>query len=448
MSLLIQNATIINEGRSLVGSVLIMKDRIQEVYPAGASLPPAEVVVDAANKWLIPGAIDSHVHFREPGALQKGSIATESAAAVAGGVCSFMDMPNNNPPCCSVALLEDKYRRAAQSSYANYAFYLGADHENIEEIKKIDPTRVPGVKLFMGASTGNMLVDRIDVLIRIFEESPLLIAVHCEEEAIICQNLMEAKRKYSNHITPEMHPIIRSREACIASTQKAIALALKQKRRLHILHLTTQEEVELLAKTRETAPWITGEVCVHHLYFTDQDYATYGNLIKCNPAIKSLSDRNALREGVRRGIIQVVGTDHAPHTWEEKQRPYLESPSGLPMIQHSLPLLFGLAKEGIFTPEEVVAVMCHGPAENFNVVKRGFIRKGYYADLVLLDPNTPTPTKVPDSLYYQCKWSPFSQIEIPISISHTFVNGRLAYTAENGVAKERYAQPLIFERDE
>ena len=444
MSLLIKNATIINEGRSFLGSLLLAEGRIKEIYLSGEKLPTADDVIDAAGKWLIPGAIDDQVHFREPGAPQKGCIATESAAAVAGGVTSFMDMPNTQPPCCTMSLLAEKYKIAAADSHANYAFYLGANHENIEEIKKADPSLVPGVKVFMGSSTGDMLVDRADILERIFKESPVLIAVHCEEEAIIRKNIQEAKEKYGDSIPPEQHPVIRSREACIASTQKAMALALKHQSRLHVIHLTTKEEVALLAQVRETTPAITGEICVHHLYFTDQDYADYGNLIKCNPAIKSAQDREALREAIRKGIVRVVATDHAPHTWEEKQAPYLQAPSGVPLIQHSLPLMFGMAKEGIFTLEEVVACMCHGPAQNFGVAERGFIRKGYYADLALIDPHTPTDTSHPDTLYYTCGWSPFSRTHIPVSVSHTFVNGRLAYTAQKGVAAERYAQALRF----
>ena len=444
MSLLIRNATIINEGRSFTGSVLVVKERIAQLYPADTPLPNADVTVDGCGKWLIPGAIDSHVHFREPGAPQKGSIATESAAAVAGGVTSYMDMPNNDPPCCSIPLLNDKYRRAAATSHANYAFYLGANHNNIEDIKRADPCLVPGVKLFLGSSTGGMLVDKADILERIFKEMPLLIAVHCEDKAIIQKNLQEAKERYGHHIPADQHPIIRSREACFASTQKAIDLALKYQSRLHILHLTTKEEVELLATICTTTNKITGEVCVHHLYYTDNDYADFGNLIKCNPAVKSTDDREALREAVRNGIIKVVTTDHAPHTLEEKQQPYLMAPSGVPLIQHSLPLMFGLAKEGIFTPQQVVAAMCHAPAINFGVAERGFIREGYYADLVLLDPNPHTNPIHSESLYYQCGWTPLSRISIPISVSHTFVNGQLAYSAEHGIIKQRYALPLRF----
>ena len=441
MSLLIKNATIINEGRSYTGSVLVVKERIEGIYHSGSSLPEADETMDASGKWLIPGAIDGHVHFREPGALHKGSIETESAAAVAGGVTSYMDMPNNTPPCSSLSLWEEKCHRAAAHSYANYAFYLGANHDNIEEIQKIDPTRIPGVKLFMGASTGNMLVDNQEVLGRIFKESPVLIATHCEDEEAIRQNLLEAKERFGNEISPEWHPEIRSREACMKSTQKAISLAIKYKSRLHILHLTTKEEVELLAKIRGTNPKITGEVCVHHLYFSDCDYQTYGNLIKCNPAIKSIEDRDALRDALRKGVVQVVGSDHAPHTFEEKQRPYLQAPSGIPLIQYTLPVMCTMAKEGVFTPEEVVGWMCHGPACNYGVEKRGFIRKGYFADLVLLDPETPAKS---DTLLYKCNWSPFSQKHITVGVSETFVNGGLAYSADKGVLHQRYGQPLRF----
>jgi len=443
-TILIRNATIVNEGRSVVGSVLVVGDRIKEILPSEVPLPNVDEVIDASGKWLIPGAIDDQVHFREPGAPHKGTIATESAAAVAGGVTSFLDMPNTQPPCCTIPLLCDKYERAAASAHANYAFYLGASHENIEEIKKVDATLIPGVKVFMGSSTGNMLVEREEVLERIFQESPVLIATHCEDEATIRQNLLEAKSKYGNEIPPEMHPQIRSREACLTSTQKAIALALKHHHRLHILHLSTKEEVELLSKTMKETSIVSGEICVHHLFFTDQDYPKYGNLIKCNPAIKSMADREALRAALRSGVVKVVATDHAPHTLEEKQQPYLQAPSGLPIIQYSLPLMFGMAIESIFTPEEVVSFMCHAPAELFGIVDRGFIREGYYADLVLLDPNTPANSAQPDALYTQCRWSPLSHLHIPISVSHTFVNGHLAYSAEKGVTPERFAQPLKF----
>ncbi|MCL1973248.1 MAG: dihydroorotase [Bacteroidetes bacterium] len=444
MSLLIKNATIINESCSCKGSVLIVEDRIEDIYPFGTKLPMADETIDASGKWLIPGAIDDQVHFREPGATQKGSIATESRAAVAGGVTSFMDMPNNQPPCCTMSLLHDKYQIAANDAYANYAFYFGANNDNIEDIKKIDRNRLPGVKVFMGSSTGNMLVDNPETLEKIFRESPVLIATHCEEESIIRHNLEEAKKKDGDAIPPEKHPVIRSREACIASTQKAIALALKHHSRLHILHLTTKEEIALLAKVRKKTPEITGEICVHHLYYTDQDYVALGNLIKCNPAIKSVQDREALREALRRGVIQVVATDHAPHSLDEKQRPYLHAPSGLPLIQYALPLMFSMAQAGIFTPEQVVAWMCHGPALNFGVVQRGFIRKGYYADLVLLDPHPPARPSVSDTLYYRCGWNPLSSAQISVRVSHTFVNGSLVYTQHQGVTGLRSAQALRF----
>ena len=442
MTTLICNATIINEGDSFFGTVLIVEERIEEVFPLGAPLPYSDQTLDATGKWLIPGAIDDQVHFREPGDSHKGTIASESAAAVAGGVTSFFDMPNNDPPCCSIPLLHNKYNIAADTSYSNFAFYLGASHDNIEEIKKVDPTKVPGIKVFLGSSTGNMLVEREDVLHRIFEESPVLIAAHCEEEAIIKCNIDKAKIKFGVFIPPEQHPIIRSREACISSTQKAITLALKHHSRLHILHITTKEEIELLKRVMKTTSLISGEICVHHLLFSDEDYATYGNIIKCNPSIKSASDRSALREAIRNGVAKVVATDHAPHTLEEKKRPYMQAPSGLPVIQHTLPLMFGLAMEGIFTPEEVVECMCHAPAKLFGVVDRGFIRKGYYADLVLLNPKRPVDSS--HTLYHQCHWSALSKITIPISISHTFINGRIAYSAENGVSKERFAKPVTF----
>ena len=449
--LLIKEATIINEGRSFVGSLLLVGDKIQKIYSDGESLPPADEIIEARGLWLLPGAIDDQVHFREPGALHKACIATESAAAVAGGVSSFMDMPNNQPPCCSLSQWEDKMARAAATSYANYAFYIGADNHNIEEIKKANPTQIPGVKVFMGSSTGNMLVDDPKTLERIFAESPVLIATHCEEEAIIQANLAAAQAQYGEALSIDMHPKIRSRQACIASSQKAIALALKHKSRLHILHITTEEEVTLLARLLQKhfkgmdIPLITGELCVHHLFFCEQDYAHYGNLIKCNPSIKTAEDRAALRRALKEGIIKVVATDHAPHSWEEKQKPYLQAPSGLPLIQHSLPLMLQMAKDGIFTPEEVVEGMCHAPARNFGVCGRGFIREGYQADLVLIDPDTPT-THDTKQLLYTCGWSPLSQIALSLSVYETFINGSRAYSRRQGLTAQRFAQALTFSR--
>jgi Dihydroorotase and related cyclic amidohydrolases len=451
MSLLIKGATLINEGRSYIASVLVVRDKIAGIYPDGAVLPPADETLEASELWLFPGVIDDQVHFREPGALHKACIASESAAAVAGGVTSFMDMPNNQPPCCSLDLWENKMAKAAASSYANYAFYIGADNHNIEEIKKADPAKIPGVKVFMGSSTGNMLVDDPQTLARIFAESPVLIATHCEEETLIQANLEALRESYRNRedeIPVSAHPQIRSREACLKSTQKAVELALRYGSRLHVLHLTTKEEVAFLTEVHKEhfkempLPLITAEVCVHHLFFCDTDYARYGNLIKCNPAIKSAEDRAALRRAVKEGIIRVVATDHAPHTWDEKQLPYIKAPSGLPLIQYSLPLMLQMARDGIFTFEEVVEGMCHAPARNFGVEGRGFIREGYQADLVLIDPQTPTPTN--EKPMYACGWSPLAQTTLSLSVYKTFINGYCAYSQEQGLAQQRFAQALTF----
>ena len=451
MSLLIKGATIINEGRSFVGSLLVLRDKIQKIYSDEEPLPLADEVLEASGLWLLPGAIDDQVHFREPGALHKACIASESAAAVAGGVTSFMDMPNNQPPCCSLNQWEYKMNRAAATSYANYAFYMGADNHNIDEIKKIDPKRIPGVKVFMGSSTGNMLVDDPQTLARIFAESPVLIATHCEDEALIQANLKAFREQYRNRedeIPVSAHPQIRSREACLKSTQKAVELALQHGSRLHVLHITTKEEVALLAEVQKThfkgmpLPLITAEVCVHHLFFCDTDYARYGNLIKCNPAIKSSEDRQALRQAVKDGVIRVVATDHAPHTWEEKQLPYIKAPSGLALIQYSLPLMLQMARDGIFTFEEVIEGMCHAPARNFGVQGRGFIREGYQADLVMIDPQTPTPTD--EEPRYACGWSPLAQTALSLSVYKTFINGSCAYSQDQGLVSQRFAQALTF----
>ena len=453
MSLLIKDARIINEGRSFVGSLLVVGDKIQGIYPNGVSLPSADEILPAQGLWLLPGAIDDQVHFREPGAPHKGCIASESAAAVAGGVTSFMDMPNNQPPCCSLSQWEDKMAKAAATSYANYAFYIGADDHNIEEIKKANPTQIPGVKVFMGSSTGNMLVDDPQTLARIFAESPVLIATHCEDEALVQANIEAFRERYRNRedeIPVSAHPQIRSREACLKSTQEAVALALQHGSRLHVLHITTKEEVAFLAEVQKTyfkgmsLPLITGEVCVHHLFFCDTDYARYGNLIKCNPAIKTAQDRAALRRALKEGIIRVVATDHAPHSWEEKQKPYVDAPSGLPLIQHSLPLMLQMAKDGIFTPEEVAEGMCHAPARNFGVCGRGFIREGYQADFVMIDPQTPTPTN--EKPRYACGWSPLAQTALSLSVYKTFINGSCAYSQDHGIVQQRFAQALTFSR--
>ncbi len=357
------NATIINENEQFIGGVVIDDDSISSVFKGRPPFSPEGEIIDAAGKWLLPGVIDDHVHFRDPGATAKADIATESMAAVAGGVTSFMDMPNNTPPASTLSLLERKYEHAAAVSLANYSFYLGATNENLSEIKKINPREVCGVKLFMGSSTGNMLVDNEKILSAIFAESPVLIAAHCEDEDIIRTNLEWFKTRYGDNLTAAFHPLIRSEEACMRSTAKAVDLALKYTGRLHILHLTTAKEVNNFPSEQ----YISGEICPHHLWFCDDDYERSGNLIKCNPAIKTADDREALRKAIHNNTITVIGSDHAPHLWEEKQQAYLQAPSGIPMIQHTLPAMLELCRRNIFTVEQVIEHLCHAPAKAFGM---------------------------------------------------------------------------------
>ncbi len=446
MKNLIKDGIIVNEGLSFKGSLLINGNFIEKIVResdfASSALYeeavndvingiPAECgeVIDATGLYVLPGVIDDQVHFREPGNTHKATIESESAAAVLGGVTSFMDMPNNNPAVTTRAALEEKYSRAAETSYANYSFYLGATNENIDEIKGIDPQKVCGVKVFMGSSTGNMLVNEADTLIRIFKESPVLIATHCEDEQTIKDNLEVAKAKYGDAIPFEMHPVIRSREACIKCSQKAVDLAVENFSKLHILHISTADEVEMIKAAQKKNPQISGEVCVHYMWFNVSDYPKYGSKVKCNPAIKQESDMLAIREAVKEGVIKVVATDHAPHLKAEKEQPYLSAPSGLPLIQHSLQVMLELYKKGVFTIEEVVSRMSHGPSDLFNICGRGYIKEGYFADLVLVDLNSPDSysTSAPA---YKCAWSPFEGHTFSSSIVHTFVNG--CWAVKNG----------------
>ncbi len=432
------NATVINENEKYIGGVVIEGERIKQVFKGAAPTGMDGEVIDASGLWLLPGVIDDQVHFREPGATQKADISSESRAAVAGGVTSFMDMPNNNPPATTLSQLEEKYIRAAETSLANYSFYLGATNENIAEIKRLNPQEVCGVKVFMGSSTGNMLVDNEKTLQAVFAESPVLIATHCEDEQIIREQLERFQQRYGENIPASCHPLIRNTEACMRSTAKAIDLALRYTSRLHVLHLTTARE----AQNFPTEEYITGEVCVHHLWFCDEDYARLGNLIKCNPAIKSADDREALRKAVYKGTIAVVASDHAPHLWSEKQQAYLQAPSGLPLVQHTLPAMLELCRRNIFTPELVVERMCHAPARVFNIRQRGFIREGYFADLVLVNPNAPF-TVNKDNILYKCGWSPYEGESFHARVTHTFVNGSLVFN--DGVADDsKKGQQLLF----
>lgn len=429
MKILIKNANIVNEGRTFKGSVLIEGEHIEMIFDGeNESLPGDSVeVIDAEGLWLMPGVIDDQVHFREPGLTHKGDIASESRAAVAGGVTSFMDMPNTNPQATTIELLEEKFALAAEKSYANYSFYLGATNNNINELVKVNPRKVCGIKVFMGSSTGNMLVNDLHVLERIFRESPTLIATHCEDEEIVQQNQNYYKEKFGENIDFEYHPLIRSEEACYKSSSFAVELARKHNSRLHVLHLSTARELELFKsdkplKDRE----ITAEVCVHHLWFSDKDYKQYGSRIKWNPAIKKESDREALISALNDDTIAVVATDHAPHTGSEKDARYFKSSSGGPLVQHSLVAMLQLVKKGKFTVEKVVEKMCHAPADLFRIEKRGYIRPGYYADLVLVNPNAPQ-TVEKSNILYKCAWSPFEGQTFDARVERTFVNGQTVY---------------------
>lgn len=423
----ISGAKIFNEGISFVGNLLVENGIIVDIYTEEKNKPQDAILIDGRGKYLIPGVIDDQVHFREPGLTHKADIETESRAAVAGGITSFMEMPNTVPNTLNQELLEEKYLIASKKSLANYSFYMGASNDNIEEVLKTDPSKVCGIKVFMGASTGNMLVDNVTTLEHIFKYSPTLVAVHCEDEATIKNNLLFAREQYGDDIPPRMHPVIRSREACYKSSNLAISLAKKHKTRLHVLHMSTADELKLLSNEPSSSiKRITAEVCVHHLWFTDEDYNKLGNRIKWNPSIKSIQDKDALLDALKSDRIDVIATDHAPHTIDEKQLPYLKCPSGGPLVQHSLVAMLEKVKD----IDLIVKKMCHNPALIFGIEKRGFIRKGYHADFVLIDPNKPWIVK-PDNILYKCGWSPFEGIKFKHSITHTFIGGHLAWN--NGV---------------
>lgn len=426
---LIHNATIINEGRSFVGSVLVENEVIKSIYekeqvPEGI-LSKANVV-DATGLWLIPGVIDDQVHFRDPGLTHKGDITTESRAAIAGGVTSYMEMPNTKPQTTTIEALDAKFESAETKSYANYSFYMGATNDNLDELKHVNKKEVCGIKIFMGSSTGNMLVDQKKSLEAIFAEIDMLIATHCEEEEIIKKNIEYYKNLLGDNIPVKYHPLIRSAEACYQSSSKAVELADKYGARLHILHLSTEKEISLFDIKPLAEKKITGEVCVHHLWFSDEDYEKYGNRIKWNPAVKTKDDRDALLQGLLSGKLDVIATDHAPHLLEEKNGGCLQAASGGPLVQHSLQMMFELCKQGKISKEKVVDKMCHAPATLFRIVKRGYIREGYYADLVLVNPNK-NYTVNQENILYKCKWSPLENETFTTSIEKTFLNGELAF---------------------
>ena len=425
---IIRNAILVNEGIKVKGNVLIDNGIIAKIYLNDV---PQEIlneceIIDATGKYLLPGIIDDQVHFREPGLTHKAEIYTEAKAAVAGGVTSFMEMPNTNPQTTTQKLLEEKYQLGAEKSLANYSFYIGATNDNIEELLKTDPAQVCGIKIFMGSSTGNMLVDNPNTLEQIFKHAKLLIAVHCEDEETIKSNLASYIKQYGDDIPVAFHPIIRSEEACYKSSSMAVKLAIKHNTRLHVLHLSTANEIGLFEGATSRKKRITGEVCVHHLWFDDSDYAKLGNRIKWNPAIKTENDKEKLLEALLDDTLDVIATDHAPHTWEEKNNPYTKAPSGGPLVQHSLNVMLELCNQDKISLEKIVTKMCHHPAEIFQVHKRGYIREGYYADLILLDKKQQW-TVTPENSYYKCKWSPFDGYTFTGKVTHTFVNGHLVY---------------------
>lgn len=444
----IRNATIVNEGQVFIGSVLLEGERIKTVYKGNEipALPVGTNEIDATGLLLLPGVIDDQVHFREPGLTHKGDIHSESRAAVAGGITSFMDMPNTKPQTTTIELLEQKYEIGAERSLANYSFFMGATNDNLEELKKVDAKTVAGVKLFMGSSTGNMLVDDEKSLSAIFAEVPTLISTHCEDETIIQQNIQHYKSLLGEDIPIQYHPLIRSAEACYKSSSKAVSLATKYDARLHILHLSTAREMALFDNKKPlTEKRITGEVCVHHLWFSDADYALYGNRIKWNPAVKTAHDKEALIQAVNNNMVDIIATDHAPHLWSEKEGSVLKAASGGPLVQHSLVAMLQLAKEGYFTIEKVVEKMSHAPADLFRISNRGYIREGYYADIVLVAPNK-SWTVSPENIFYKCGWAPFEGTTFDHTVQTTFVNGKKVY--DNGVIDENVrGKRLIFQAD-
>lgn len=428
-SILIHGGLIINEGRSYTGYVIVRNGIIETVTEGPFEGPFDGERIDASGCWVLPGAIDDQVHFREPGLTYKADIASESAAAVVGGVTSFMDMPNVKPATVTLDLLEQKFETAARTSAANYSFYLGATNDNGKEVARIDPRHVCGVKVFMGSSTGNMLVDDTRALAAIFDTSPVVVATHCEDETRIRTRMAEFRNRYGDDAPTSIHPLIRDAEACYVSSARAVELADRYQAQLNVLHVSTARELSLFESGPVEGKSVTAEVCVHHLWFSDRDYAARGNRIKWNPAIKSIEDRDALRQGLADGKIDIVATDHAPHTLEEKSQPYWSAPSGGPSIQHSLPAMLTLAAQGLWSKEKVVEKMCHAPALRYGVVGRGFLRSGYHADIAIVDPQRPQ-TVSRDTLLYKCGWSPFEGERLVCSVVLTLVNGRKAF--ENG----------------
>ncbi|MBT8394023.1 MAG: dihydroorotase, partial [Bacteroidia bacterium] len=424
---LIKNANIVNEGKIFLGDVLIENDIIAKVDKSISAKSADILVIDAEEKYLLPGIIDDQVHFREPGLTHKATIETESKAAIAGGITSFIEMPNTNPQTTTIEKLNEKFEIASKTSYANYSFMFGGTNDNLEEILKADPKQVAALKLFLGSSTGNMLVDDPKVLEKIFKNTDLLIAVHCEDESTIKKNFSAYQKKYGDDIPMEFHPEIRSEEACYLSSSQAIELAKKTGARLHVFHLSTGKETDLFSnKISLEDKKITAEVCIHHLWFSNEDYQKKGSLIKWNPAVKTKKDRSLLWEALLDDRIDVIATDHAPHTIEEKSNFYTKAPSGGPLVQHAIVAMIEMYHRGKISLEKIVQKMCHNPAILFQIEKRGYIKKGYFADLVLVDLNKPWTVKK-DNILYKCGWSPFEGTTFKSRVTHTFVNGTLVF---------------------
>lgn len=444
MAQVIKNGTLINEGESFAADLKIEDGRISHISRSGISPGSNDTVIDASGKWVIPGVIDDQVHFREPGLTHKADIASESLAALAGGVTSFMEMPNVIPQTTTIELLEEKFALGAAKSHVNYSFYLGATNHNIEELLKVNSQNTCGIKIFMGSSTGDMLVDSEKALNRIFSETDILLVTHCESEKRIRRRLSEVKFWFGSDIPPSMHPRIRDEESCYLSSSHAVELAKKYNTRLHVYHISTGIETDLF---RNDIPLsekrITAEVCVHHLHFTSDDYDTLGNKIKCNPAIKAPFNRDALWEALLDDRLDVIATDHAPHTAEEKAKDYMHSPAGLPLVQHALQLMLQYAAQGKISRERVIEKMCHAPAICYRLKERGFLREGYFADIVIVDPDKPY-TVTRDNILYKCGWSPMENMKFQHSIEKVFVNGTLSW--DKGFTGKVNTARLMFDR--
>ncbi|MCD6544957.1 MAG: dihydroorotase [Flavobacteriaceae bacterium] len=444
-TILIKNAKVVNEGIAEVLDVLIEGELIFKIKKNIENYPVDTQVIDADGKYLLPGIIDDQVHFREPGLTRKATIASESRAAVAGGITSFIEMPNTVPQATTQEILEEKFKTASKSSYANYSFMIGGTNDNLEELLKTDMKNVAAIKLFLGSSTGNMLVDDEEVLEKIFSSTKMLIAVHCEDEATVKNNLDKQKNIYGDDIPIELHPVIRSEEACYLSSSKAVALAKKTGARLHVFHLSTAKETELFTNEIPLEEkMITAEICVHHLWFNDKDYAQKGTLIKWNPAIKTEKDRLGLWEALLDDRLDVIATDHAPHTLEEKQQVYTKAPSGGPLVQHALLAMMEMVRNKKITIEKMVEKMCHNPAILFKIENRGFIKEGYFADLVLIDANKDQVVEK-ENILYKCGWSPFEGTQFHTTVLQTFVNGNLIYD-QGKFNNEIKGKRLIFNR--